>query len=592
MDNVGTSQKIDRLVALRGEIAREKLDGFLVPRGDEHLGEYVPECAERLAWISGFTGSAGMAVVLMDRALIWSDGRYVLQLATQTDGDVWERLHLGENPPGKYLGKHFAGARIGYDPWLISEDSVKRFAEDGVQLVPVAANLVDLAWKDRPAAPLGEALPHDIAYSGESSEEKRGRVAQILRDEKLDAAVISDPASLAWLLNLRGQDVDCTPFALGFVVARADASVDLFMAPEKLPAVTRAFLGNQVAVYPRGDLARVLGGFTGERVRVDRAGSAVWFANVLREAGAEVVAGGDPCAELKACKNVVEQAGARLAHQIDGVALIRFLHWFSLAGVGESEVSVARKLQEFRGKSADFKGDSFPAISGAGEDGAIIHYHATGESDRVVCANEVFLIDSGGQYFAGTTDVTRTLWTGPEAAPAGVREHFTRVLQGHIAISLLRFPDGCEGVRLDSFARKALWDVGLDYDHGTGHGVGSFLSVHEGPISISPYLRPAGIHAGMIVSNEPGFYAPGEYGIRIENLLLVEAAETSGKKKFLQFEVLTLAPIERRLIEVGLLSAEEITWLDAYHARVLTEIGPRLDDADRAWLASVCAPLK
>jgi Xaa-Pro aminopeptidase len=363
------------------------------------------------------------------------------------------------------------------------------------------------------------------------------------------------------------------------------------MDSQKLPAETRAWLGNSVAVAERASLPAALAGLAGKRVRVDGSGTAAWFAERLRDAGATVVAGADPCLLPKACKNNVEQQGARAAHGRDAVALTQFLHWVGGAPGRETEISAAERLLAFRAEREMFKGASFPSISGTGEHGAIIHYRVTPESDRPIRANEVYLIDSGGQYLDGTTDVTRTIWTGPDAAPATVRDRFTRVLKGHIAVATLVFPENVTGVRLDAFARAALWQAGLDYDHGTGHGVGSFLSVHEGPVSISPHLRPATIAAGMILSNEPGYYLPGFYGIRIENLLLAKPADITGEKPFLCFETLTLAPIDRTLIDTSLLRPDEVAWLDKYHARVLREVGPRVPDDTRQWLEHACAPL-
>jgi Xaa-Pro aminopeptidase len=581
----------ERLAAVRTEIAAQDLAGFLVPRGDEHLGEYVPPSGERLAWLTGFTGSAGLAVVLADAACVWSDGRYVLQLAAQTDPALWERLHLTESPPPAWIAARIGGGALGYDPWLHSEEGLRPFKDAGITLRPVARNPVDVAWTDRPAPPAAPAVPHKLAYAGASSSEKREQIAEALRTARQDAAVISDPASLAWLLNIRGDDVENTPFALGFCIAHADANVDLFMDGGKLPAETRAWLGNAVAVAERADLRAALHALTGRRVRVDTSGTAAWFTDTLRGAGATVVPSPDPCLVPKARKNAVEQQGARAAHARDAVALTRFLHWLRHAGGRETEMSAAARLHAFRAEGDHFRGDSFAAISGAGEHGAIMHYRVTPETNRPIHANEVYLIDSGGQYLDGTTDVTRTVWTGPDAAPADIRDHFTRVLKGHIAIATAVFPENVAGVRLDAFARAALWQAGLDYDHGTGHGVGSFLSVHEGPVSISPHLRPATLASGMILSNEPGYYLPGAYGIRIENLLLVEPADVGGDKPFLRFETLTLAPIDRALIEPALLRADEIAWLNDYHARVLREVNPALPPDTRAWLAEACAAL-
>jgi len=582
----------ERLAAVRAELVQQGLTGFLVPRGDEHLGEYVPPSAERLAWLTGFTGSAGMAVVLPDKAAVWSDGRYVLQLASQTDPTLWQCLHLTEAPPAPWIAARLGGGMLGYDPWLHSEDGLKPYRDAGILLQAVTRNPIDAVWPDRPAPPPDAAVPHAVEYAGATSAEKREQIAETLRAAKQDAAVISDPASLAWLLNIRGTDVENTPFALGFGIAHADAQFDLFMDGGKLPAETRAWLGNNVAIAERSELLNALDGLTAKRVRVDTTGTASWFVERLREAGAKIVAGADPCLVPKARKNAVEQQGARAAHARDGVALVRFLHWLTGAAGNETESSASDRLLAFRAEGEHFRGASFASIAGAGEHGAIMHYRVTPESNRAINRNEVFLIDSGGQYLDGTTDVTRTIWTGPDAPPAEIKDRFTRVLKGHIAIATAVFPENVAGVRLDAFARAALWQVGLDYDHGTGHGVGSYLSVHEGPISISPHLRPAVLAEGMVVSNEPGFYLPGAYGIRLENLELIREADLGTGKPFYRFETLTLAPFDRTLIEPGLLRADEVAWLDNYHARVLRELGPKLPADVVSWLAQACAKLE
>jgi Xaa-Pro aminopeptidase len=582
----------ERLDALRRELAGRGLDGFIVPRADEHLGEYVPASAERLAWLTGFTGSAGLAVVLAARAAVFTDGRYVLQLAAQTDPVLWERRHITEEPPHSWLADNAAlGARIGYDPLLIAEEGLTRFTEAGLTMVATEQNPIDAVWTDRPAPPIAPALPHALRYAGKPAAEKREEVAAILRKAKQDAAVISDPASIAWLLNIRGADVPFTPFALGFALAHADGRCELFMDPAKLPAETREWLGNGVAVAGRDALGSALAGLGGKRVRVDPAGSPVWFAQALRKAGATVAAGPDPCLLPKACKNDTERAGARAAHARDAVAICRFLHWLGEVGPAgtATELSAAEKLLALRGEVEGFRGESFPAISGAGEHGAIIHYRVSEATNRPLHPNEVYLIDCGAQFSDGTTDITRTVWTGPGAPPAELRGRVTRVLQGHIAIATAVFPAGVGGVHLDAFARRALWRVGLDYDHGTGHGVGSYLSVHEGPVSISRLARPVPIGEGMILSNEPGFYLPDAYGIRLENLLLVGKADLPGAMKpFLCFETLTLAPFDTRLFDVTLLDAGERAWLNTYHARVLAEVGPKLDAPTRAWLVEAC----
>jgi Xaa-Pro aminopeptidase len=585
-----------RLAALRQELALQGLDGLIVPRADEHLGEYVPASAERLAWLTGFTGSAGLAAVLADKAAVFTDGRYVLQLAAQTDPSQWERRHITEEPPPRWLAANAsAGAKIGYDPLLISEDALARYTDAGLAMQPVSRNPIDAIWTDRPPPPLAPAVPHPLEYAGRSATEKREQIAGLLREAKLDAAVISDPASIAWLLNIRGGDVPFTPFALGFGLAHADGGTELFMDPAKLPDATRAWLGNTVSVAGRDALAPALARLTGKRVRVDTIGSPVWFAQKLREVGASVVAGPDPCLLPKACKNEVEQQGARNAHARDAVAVCRFLHFLAEAGPHGSatEMSAAGRLLAFRQEVEGFRGESFPAISGAGEHGAIIHYRVTEESNRPIRPNEVYLIDSGAQFPDGTTDITRTVWTGPAEPPAELRDQVTRVLKGHIAIATLVFPNGVGGAHLDAFARRALWQVALDYDHGTGHGVGSYLSVHEGPVSLSRLARPVAIASGMILSNEPGYYLPGAHGIRLENLLLVQPAELPGATKpFLRFETLTLAPFDRRLIEPAMLDAAELAWLNAYHERVLREVGPHLDAPVRQWLTQACTKLE
>ncbi len=577
-----------RLAALRLVLPQFGVDAVIVPRADEHLGEYVPARAERLAWLTGFTGSAGLAAVSATRACVFSDGRYTLQLATQTDPALWERRHMVEQPAALFLVE--AGAkRIGYDPWLISEDGLKPYLDLGLVMVPLPSNPVDEIWLDQPRRPMGAALPHPLELAGLSSQDKRAEIAATLVKSNEAACVITDPASVAWLFNLRGSDVPHTPFALGFAMVLADGSAMLFMDGAKLPAESRAWLGNQVEIIEPAMLPRTLGQLGGRRVRVDPAASPAWFGQTLRAAGAEVVAGADPCLLPKACKNAVEQAGSRAAHLRDAIAMCRFLHWFDNAGEGQTELSVAARLLAFRQEMDGFRYESFPAITGSGPNGAIVHYRATPDSNRLIGRNEVYLIDSGGQYQSGTTDITRTLWTGPLPAPAELRARYTSVLRGHIAIARLVFPAGVCGAHIDAFARAALWQMGLDYDHGTGHGVGSFLSVHEGPVSLSRAARPVPLAPGMILSNEPGYYLQGAYGIRIENLLLVRPMELpEAQKLFLGFETLSLAPIDARLIEPSLLTPDERAWISAYHTRVRETVTPYLDAPARRWLETAC----
>ncbi|MXP62586.1 aminopeptidase P family protein [Roseomonas sp. M0104] len=584
-----------RLAALRAELARLDIDGLLVPRSDEYLGEYVPPSAERLAWLTGFTGSAGMAIVLAERAAVFTDGRYTTQVASQTDPALWERLHIIEQPAQEWLAEHAAGRSIGYDPWLHAQAAVERLAASGVRLVPLAANPLDAVWHDRPAAPRTQAMPQPAEFAGQGSAEKRAELAAALRQAGEDTAVLADPHSLAWLLNIRGADLEYTPLALGFALLHSNATVDLFMEPSKVPEATRAHLGNAVVVHPPVGLPTILAGLAGQAVRLDPESTPAWFAATLREAGATLRPGEDPCRLPRACKNPVEQAGARAAHRRDAVAMARFLAWFTAEAPrgGVTEMSAADRLLAFRREVPMFRAESFPAISGAGENGAIVHYRATEATNRAVRVNECYLVDSGGQYTDGTTDITRTLWTGPGTPPADLVERYTRVLRGHVALATLRFPQGVAGPHIDAVARAPLWEAGLDYDHGTGHGIGSFLSVHEGPVSISRAARPIPVRAGMILSDEPGYYQPGAYGIRIENLLLARpAAEQPGQvKPFLEFETLTLVPYERRLIGVALLTPAERAWVDAYHARVLAEVGEKVEPAVRDWLAEACAPL-
>nr|WP_281414687.1 aminopeptidase P family protein [Plastoroseomonas arctica] len=583
-----------RLAALRTRLAAVGIDGMLVPRADEHLGEYVPASAERLAWLTGFTGSAGMAIVLRERAAIFTDGRYTLQVTQQTDPALWERRHLTEEPPAEWLRANAAGLRIGFDPWLYAEPALARFEAAGITLVPLETNPIDTAWADRPAPPGAPLIAHPTRFAGREAAEKRAELAATLSAAGQDAVVLADPASSAWLLNIRGQDVPFTPLALAFAIAKSSGAVDLFIDPDRADAETRAHLGNAVRLRPRGEFLAALDALGGQRVRIDPDATPAAIARHLRAAGAVLHLAEDPCRMPRACKNATEQAGARNAHHRDGAAMVRFLAWFTATAPGGAltEISAAEALLAERAKDPMFRGESFPAIAGSGPHGAIVHYRVSPESNRAIAPDEVFLLDSGGQYADGTTDITRTLWTGPGPAPALLRARATRVLRGHIALASLCFPEGVAGPHLDAIARRPLWDAGEDFDHGTGHGVGSYLSVHEGPVAFSRAARPVPLREGMILSDEPGFYAVGEYGIRLENLILVRRAERPGANRpFLDFETLTLAPFDRALIEPALLTPAERCWLDGYHARVLAEIGPLLDAPTLAWLDTACAPL-
>ncbi len=582
-----------RVAMLRAACAARGLNGYIIPRADEYLGEYVPPCAERLAWISGFTGSAGLAIVLEERAAVFSDGRYTLQLEQQTDAAIWERRHLIEHKPEVWLHDAAPGQKIGFDPWTISADAQARFT--GVEMVPVSPNLIDTIWADRPPPPLAPALPYPQAYAGESSAAKRQRIGAVLAEAGEDAAVLSDGASLAWVFNIRGTDLEFCPFALGYALLRQNGSATLFMAPEKITPNLREHLGPEVTIAAPAELDAAIAELKCQTVRYDPATQPAWFETALRQAGAILATGPDPVALPRARKNDTEQAGARAAHLRDGVAMVEFLAWAAeaLPKGRETEMSAATKLLAYRAQQKFFKGESFPAISGAGENGAIIHYRATPQSNRPIQPGDVYLIDSGGQYLDGTTDVTRTIWTGPGPAPAAVKAHATMVLAGTIALARAVFPEGVAGVHLDALARQELWRAGLDYDHGTGHGVGAYLSVHEGPVSISRTARPVALAEGMILSDEPGYYLPGSYGVRMENLLLVQKAPfAAARKPFLRFETLTLVPFDRALIEPALLPRESLDWLNDYHAHLRTALSPHLSDKSRAWIGKATAPIR
>lgn len=593
-----------RLAALREELKRQGLDGFVVPISDEHMSEYVGGYAQRLQWLTGFNGSAGTAVVLADEAAMFVDGRYTLQVRDQVDGRFYAYESVPETSPAEWLGQHAPpGARIGFDPWLHgkawAERAGKALEKKGASLVPVTRNPIDAIWADRPRPSLAPALVHDLTHAGVSSEEKRSAVAQWLTDKGLDAAVIAALDSIAWLLNIRGTDVERTPVALSFVLAHADGTADLFIAPEKVTPELRAHLGNAVRIADDGAFVPALQALAGRKVAVDPDSAVQAVFGLLGEAGAEVVEERDPCVLPKATKNPVEQAGHRAAQARDGAALTQFLHWLSVEGpTGEvTEIAAADRLHQLRREAGDLRDLSFDTISGSGPNGAIVHYRVSEETNRTLPPGSVYLVDSGGQYPDGTTDVTRTVWIGPDAPPAEVKDRFTRVLKGHIALARATFPKGTAGHQLDALARFSLWQAGVDYAHGTGHGVGSFLSVHEGPQRIGKAAGGQGgtgqeLLPGMILSNEPGYYKAGEYGIRIENLQLVEPRAIPGAEgDYLGFETLTFAPIERALVEPALLDAEERAWWNAYHARVRAVIGPQLEGAARTWLDAQCAPL-
>ncbi|MEJ2015393.1 MAG: M24B family metallopeptidase, partial [Limibacillus sp.] len=526
----------ERLSRLRGELERQGVQGFVVPRGDEHQGEYVPANAERLAWLTGFTGSAGTAIVLSGRAAVFSDGRYTLQLQNQVPGDLFDRRHITEEPIGEWLAEHLKkGERLGFDPRLhapLQARQLKTWAEAaGAELVALEENPLDAVWEGRPPAPLSPAVPHSLDYAGEASEEKRARLADDLKKKGLAAAVLTLPESIAWLLNLRGGDVPHTPFTLSYAILKADGSLDWFVDQRKVtPALKRA-LGNSVTISAPeslGDALRALGA-GGRKVLADPSSAGVWVFDRLEEGGATLERAQDPCLLPKATKNPIEVEGARAAHRRDGPAVASLLAWLDrealarhAAGDPVTEMEVSERLFGLRRALPMFRDLSFASITGAGPNGAIMHYRVTEESSRALGPGELFLLDSGGQFPDGTTDITRTVAIGEPSEE--MRTRYTLVLKGHLALSLLRFPKGTTGSQIDALARQPLWQAGLDFDHGTGHGVGSYLSVHEGPQRISKVPNSVALKPGMILSNEPGYYKPGAYGIRIENLVTVAEA--------------------------------------------------------------------
>jgi len=584
-----------RLAMLRAELARQGLDGFLIPRADAHQGEYVAPRDERLQWLTGFTGSAGFCIVLPDVAGVFIDGRYRTQVKSQVDLAWFTPVNWPETRPGDWIAGHLAEGTIGFDPWLHSEDEIARLSETagrGITLKPLGRNPVDAIWPDQPGPPQGRAFAHPVALAGETSAAKRARLATALQAEGQRAAVLTLPDSLCWLLNIRGADVPRNPVLHGFAILHDDARVSLFADPEKFDAETRVHLGPDVTLAPPDAFLPALDTLTGP-VRLDRSSAPVALRQRLQAAGIAIAWGDDPCRLPKACKTDAEIAATREAHLRDGAAMVEFLCWLDTeAPTGKlTEIDVVRALEGFRRATNALHDISFDTICGAGPHGAVIHYRVTEATNRRLGTDALLLVDSGGQYVDGTTDITRTIALGDPGDQA--RLAFTRVLQGMIAISRARFPKGLAGRDLDPLARAALWLAGQDYDHGTGHGVGAFLSVHEGPQRISR-ISEVPLEPGMILSNEPGYYRDGQFGIRIENLILVQAAPAlpgGDDRRQYCFETLTFAPIDRRLIVTAALSPGERDWLNAYHAETLAKLSPRLSAGARAWLEQATAPL-
>jgi len=587
-----------RLSAFREELARRKLTGFVIPRADQQQNEYVAPSEERLAWLTGFTGSAGLAIVLTQEAAVFVDGRYTLQAAKQVDGKAWTVESLIDPPPESWLAGHLKpGDRLGFDPWLHTSSAAERLAagcaKAGAELVALDNNPLDAIWTERPLPPLAPVAVHGAQFSGEAEADKLRRIRLEIDRLGVDAAVLSDSHAVAWTFNIRGADVAHTPLPLSYALVPRDGRPTLFIDHRKLSNVTRDHLEQSADVAEPVALAPQLTALAqaGSTIALDGATAADALSRLITAAGGKAVRGSDPTSLLKAVKNPIEIEGTRRAHRRDAVALARFLAWIdheAPKGV-LTEIDTVEALETFRRDTGALKDVSFPTIAGTGPNGAIVHYRVTRKSNRRIMQGDLLLIDSGAQYEDGTTDVTRTIAVGTPTDE--MRDRFTRVLRGHIAIARAVFPDGSTGAQLDTLARQFLWQAGVDYEHGTGHGVGSYLSVHEGPARISK-LGTTPLKRGMILSNEPGYYKTDAYGIRIENLELVTAAEIAGAEKPMNaFETLTLAPIDRRLIDVKMLSAEELDWLNAYHARVRHEVRAKLDEATQAWLDAATAPL-
>jgi Xaa-Pro aminopeptidase len=587
-----------RLSAFREELARRNLTGFVVPRADQQQNEYVAPSEERLAWLTGFTGSAGIAIVLAKEAALFVDGRYTLQAAKQVDAKAWAVEPLVEPPPETWLAKHLTSAdRLGFDPWLHTTAAAERLADAcakaGAELVAVETNPLDAVWTERPAQPLAPVTLHGQPFSGEAEDAKLKRIGREIDKLGVDALVLSDPHAVAWTFNIRGGDVSHTPLPLSYALVPKTGRPTLFIDHRKLSNSVRDHLERTAEVAEPAALTQRLTELakTGAGIALDSATAADAFSRQISAAGGKPVRGSDPVSLLKAVKNETEIDGTRAAHRRDAVALARFLAWVDReAPTGAlTEIDVVEALETFRRDTGALKDVSFPTISGTGPNGAIVHYRVTRKSNRRIAPGDLLLVDSGAQYEDGTTDVTRTIAIAQPTAE--MSDRFTRVLRGHIAIARALFPDGTTGAQIDTLARQFLWQAGVDFEHGTGHGVGSYLSVHEGPARISK-LGTTPLKRGMILSNEPGYYKTDAFGIRIENLVLVIAAEIAGAEKPVNaFETLTLAPIDRRLIDLNMLSAEELSWLNEYHERVRHEVRAHVDEATKVWLDEATAPL-
>lgn len=594
----------ERTEALRARFDDLGIDGFLVPRADRYQGEYVPQSDARLAWITGFTGSAGIALILRASAHVFVDGRYAAQVRQQVDADVFTPEDLIKTPPAKWLRKNGKkGWRIGVDPWLHTIAEIRNLEtatdEIGATIIRLEANPLDAIWNDRPAEPIGPVAIQPGRYAGPTATEKCAVIKQAIRESGAQAGILSDPSSVAWTFNIRGNDVPHTPHPLCMAILSREGRDTIFIDPRKLDREAEAYLTQLADLCDPDQFTDALAALGEEKtaIQVDPALTAARIGDVITTHGGQLIEKPDPARLPRAEKNTDEQDGSRAAHLRDGAAMVAFLAWLDAQRPGTvDEIKAVKSLENSRRRTGDrlqmpLKDISFETISGSGPHGAIIHYRVNTKTNRVLQPGELYLVDSGGQYVDGTTDITRTVAVG--AVGSEEKRFFTLVLKGMIAISRQRFPEGTRGVDIDALARAALWNVGADYAHGTGHGVGAYLSVHEGPQSISrrglQELKP-----GMILSNEPGYYREGAFGIRIENLLLVKEPQPleGGDKPMLGFETLTLCPIDRRLIVAALLTDPERDWLNAYHARVRAELTPLLDDEETlSWLAAATEPI-
>lgn len=592
------SQGATNVAALRAEMKKLGLDGFIVPHEDEHQNEYLPDANERLSWVSGFTGSAGAAIIFLDKAILYADGRYTLQSREQTDPSVFTVEDFHATSLADSIAKARRGSVIGYDASLISPSALNGLITAaqgaGVSLKSVSPNPLDLAWGDaRPAQPMAKIVAQPLEFAGIESASKRAQLAKSMNAYGFDAALITAPSSLAWLFNIRGGDVIRSPLPLGQTILKADGSAELFIEPAKISEGLLEWLGNEVSVRSPDEALAALGQLKGKRVLIDTNLSSAYWMEAILAAGASPLAADDPCLLPRACKNNVEIAGTQAAHIRDGALLTTFLHWVATEAQNSlpTEIEVAKKLESIRKSAGDIKDLSFDTISGFGPHGALPHYKVNVESDLKTAKGNLLLVDSGGQYMDGTTDVTRTMAMGTPTPEH--KRMFTLVLKGHIALAMVRFPAGTTGTHLDVLARQFLWAEGFDYDHGTGHGVGVYLGVHEGPQRISKALNRYALQTGMIVSNEPGFYKANAFGIRIENLQFVTEARTpaGGERPMHGFENLTWAPIDRNLIDVALLTPAERAYLNAYHAKCIELLSPLVTTEVSGWLTEVCAPL-